>query len=483
MPRRLALFSLFILLGLAYGSTLAPGLTWANDGADGGDLISAAATGGVAHPSGYPLYLILAGLFQHLSIGSLAFRTNLMSAVCALLAAGLLFELLQKATGSALPSLLGALAFGLSPLLWSQAVISEVYALQALLTVVILYALLSPIRKPSLLMEQGLLFGLATGNHLTTLFLAPLLIFLQPPATEGEKDRSFFSRQSGTLIGLRFAGVFAGLLLYLILPLRASAGPPVNWGDPVTLDRFWWLVSAQIYRESAFSLSALEILGRFQSWAGFLLHQFTFVGLALGLYGLFSKTSSRLRASTIWLFASFSLFAIVYAYSDSYVYMLPADLALSVWIGLGLHDLSMVLTKKGYRWGQLLTFMFLAGLLARSLYLFPELDASRDSRAEDFGTRVLTSAPQGALVFTDTDEATFSLWYFHYALRQRPDLAVIASGLLPFDWYQESLGSTYPDLILPGPLPEPETVAADNSARPACFVEYTNRTEIECTSP
>ena len=480
MRKHLSLVSLSILLSLAYGLALAPGLTWANNGADGGDLISAAATGGVAHPSGYPLYLALAGLFQRLPLGSLAFRTNLMSAVCALLAAVLLFELLKKETGSLLPPLAGALAFGLSPLLWSQAVISEVYALQALLTVAILYALLSPVRKPIFSIGQGLLFGLALGNHLTTLFLAPLLFFLQPPATDGEKSKPFFLRHSIAVIGLRFAGVFGGLLLYLILPLRASARPPVNWGDPVTLHNFWWLVSAQLYHGSAFSLSALGILERFQSWAGFLLHQFTFVGLALGLYGAFSKMSIAVRISTIWLFTSFSLFAITYAYSDSDVYMLPANLALSVWIGLSLEDLSAAQMKKRYRWSQLLSFIFLAGLLVRSLYLFPELDASRDSRAEDFGSRVIASVPQNALVFTNTDKETFSLWYFHYALRQRPDLAIIASGLLPFDWYQESLGSTYPDLTLPGSFPRPETVAAENPSRPACFVAYNNQTEIEC---
>ena len=83
LPPLLLFFSLFLI----YLRTLAPGLTWANDGSDGGDLIAAAATGGVAHPTGYPLYLILARLFQFLPLGPLAFRTNLMSVLVSALAA------------------------------------------------------------------------------------------------------------------------------------------------------------------------------------------------------------------------------------------------------------------------------------------------------------------------------------------------------------------------------------------------------------
>ncbi|HLO31264.1 MAG TPA: DUF2723 domain-containing protein, partial [Anaerolineales bacterium] len=77
-------------LSAIYLSTLAPGLSWANDGSDGGDLIAAAATNGNAHPTGYPLYLILARIFQFLPVGSLAWRTNLMSALATVCAAVLI---------------------------------------------------------------------------------------------------------------------------------------------------------------------------------------------------------------------------------------------------------------------------------------------------------------------------------------------------------------------------------------------------------
>ncbi len=86
---------LAISLMVVYLITMAPGLTWANSGADGGDLITAAATGGVAHPTGYPLYLVVASIFQAIPIGSLAFRTNLMSAIAAASAAIVVYRLVR----------------------------------------------------------------------------------------------------------------------------------------------------------------------------------------------------------------------------------------------------------------------------------------------------------------------------------------------------------------------------------------------------
>ncbi|MGD9101843.1 MAG: DUF2723 domain-containing protein, partial [Anaerolineae bacterium] len=62
---------------LVYGLTLAPGLTWAHYGADGGDLVTAAHTLGVPHPPGYPTYTLLAWLFTRLSLGNVAWRVNL----------------------------------------------------------------------------------------------------------------------------------------------------------------------------------------------------------------------------------------------------------------------------------------------------------------------------------------------------------------------------------------------------------------------
>jgi hypothetical protein len=48
LPDRLPQVLLVFVLLAIYLNALAPGLTWANGGSDGGDLITAAATGGIA---------------------------------------------------------------------------------------------------------------------------------------------------------------------------------------------------------------------------------------------------------------------------------------------------------------------------------------------------------------------------------------------------------------------------------------------------
>ncbi len=482
-PWILALSLLVVYLG-----TLAPGLTWANFGSDGGDLIAASATGGVAHPTGYPVYLLLARVFQMLPIGSLAYRTNLMSALAATLAAGLVYSLsirsllLFKGRPNWLAGLASAYAFGLAPLLWSQAVITEVYALHALFVVLLLYlssdylpAFFTPKRRDSLL---GLIFGLSLGNHLTTVLLLPLLfssIILKPDASTRR-----WGLDKGSL-SWRFAWLGVGLLVYLILPLRALSSPPVNWGNPVTLDGFGWLVSGQLYQDQLFVLTPALALERMRGAAGLLLNQFGVVGLLVGLIGLivFFKPS-RLMGNTVWIVAAFSVFAIGYATNDSFLYLIPAFLGFAIWIGMGLAGLMEMSVKWNPKIGWGIGSIFLLYLFVQAGVHWPQVDASHDLRAEQFGMQVLAQAPEQAILFAKGDQAIFSMWYFQYALHKRPDLAIVATDLLRFDWYQETLHSTYPDLALPGPFPFAETMAAANPEHPVCFIEYDQSAEINC---
>lgn len=453
--------SLFLtgILGLCYALTLAPGLSWANGGADGGDLIAAAATGGVAHPSGYPLYLLLAGTFQQLSIGTLAFRTNLLSAICTILAGLALQTFLVRQKISPTVSFIAGLAFGLAPAIWGQAVITEVYALQSLLLILFLWGVLDE-NFPGGEWTRGLLFGLAACNHITTLLLFPLLLL-------GTASQFGCARPSD-LARRFFVSITLLALMYSILWLRATNFPKVNWGNPTSIENLWWLASGRLYATYPFDLSLAEILLRLRTAGGLLLEQFTVVGVLLGIYGIFSGLPRRSLWVSLWVFGSSTSFAVLYGSYDSQVYLIPAYLVFCVWLAYGIQDILQNIPPKLALFS---VTVLVVGLILRIPATIPTVDASHDSRAEQFGATFIANTPQNAIIFANDDEPVFALWYFHYALGKRPDVTVIAEALLPYQWYVETLAHTYPTLKISTSQLE---IIHNNPNRPICEISSAN---------
>ena len=238
-------------LGL-YLATLGQTLTWGyrKMGVDGGELLAAANTLGIPHPPGYPTYTLLLKLFATVvPIGDFAFRGNLLSALLASLSVGLLYWIILRFCRYLKPEAprafwiasasLGALVFATSPLFCSQAVMTEVYTLNALFVgALLLTATHLALRRPGENQEArfttgklglfGLLLGLGLGNHLTLLAVAvPLLFWLW---------RTLGLRR---LASPWMLGAFIlGLGIYLYLPIRAAQDPPINWGNADTLGGF-----------------------------------------------------------------------------------------------------------------------------------------------------------------------------------------------------------------------------------------------------
>ena len=99
-------------------------------GGDAGDLVTAAALKGVAHPPGYPFYTFAGWLITRFSLEfSPAFMVGWLSSVPAALAVWLLYLTVRKLTEDNLVSLVTALAMGLNYLFWLQAEIQEVFSL------------------------------------------------------------------------------------------------------------------------------------------------------------------------------------------------------------------------------------------------------------------------------------------------------------------------------------------------------------------
>jgi hypothetical protein len=473
--------------GVAYARTLAPGLTWANNGTDGGDLITAAATGGVAHPTGYPTYLALARLFQLVPMGDLALRTNLLSMCAALLAVACVYVLVRAALAeqhwhALAAAAIAALCLAFSPVFWSQAVVAEVYSLNALFVALLVLFTLWNTRRAFLFIGwasrlQALVVGLAMGNHVTVALPAALWL-----ATSGIYAPP---RMRLRLLAHRLVWIVGGMLIYLYIPLCASAHPPVNWGNPVTWEGIWWLMSGQPYRALAFGLPRTFFFGRVAAWAALLVEQFGWIGMVLGFFGLLygGATTRALGWITAGMALGYSVFAVMYNTADSFAYLVPVYLIFATWIGFGTATLLRIVERWRFRYAPATAALLALLLLWHIPATAYRVDASKDQRALEYATRVLASTPPDAIVFTSSDRDTFALWYYHYALHERRDIFVIVEPLLEFAWYREHMRAVYPTLHISDHRGEgwARTMARDNpSPGTLCRTLLDHDSVIEC---
>jgi len=185
-----------------YAFSLAPTVTLE----DSGELIVAASYLGVPHPPGYPVWTMLAWLFQRV-FGFATFRgypnpalgVNLLSAVAGALACGGLALLLNRSGAVllrdphetdteplvqrdrlvlAVSAIAAGLILALAPTLWSQSVIAEVYSLNALfLVAILLLAHAWLMRKPrkTVLYLTAFLLGLGLTNNQPLVLILPAL--------------------------------------------------------------------------------------------------------------------------------------------------------------------------------------------------------------------------------------------------------------------------------------------------------------------
>src|SRR5712692_4753423 len=162
---------------LIYLRTLAPSIV----GGDSGELITVAYKMGVAHPPGYPLFTMLAKLFTFIPFGTIAWRVNLLSAVCDTSAAVTLLLAVRCWTRNHWAGLLAGGLFAFSPLVWRYAVVGEVFALNNLIVALMLYLAVrySENHDSKFAYLTALVFGLGMSNHHTCLFYGfPIVVWI-----------------------------------------------------------------------------------------------------------------------------------------------------------------------------------------------------------------------------------------------------------------------------------------------------------------
>jgi hypothetical protein len=330
-----ALSVVFISL-LFYLRTLAPTVLYYDPTAfpDSVVLQVQAIVLGIPHTTGYPTWVMLTHLFTYLPFGDPAYRTNLSSAVYAAAAVLLVYLLCLTFTRRVVPSCVAALLFGLSRDFWSQAVITEVYTLNALFVALVIFLLLlwRNTGKDRHLLLACFSMGLSLTNHLTSGLLLPAGVLFV-----GLVDRRKLRDLRLTLKG---AALFLiALTPYLYLPIRASMHPPLNREAPDDLGNFFHLVSGMGFADRMFVYGPAGLAERVQQYfSDYLAHQFFFVPslllAAVGIVWLFLRDRPAL-AMLMFLYLGWLVYAIEYGIRDVYVFYIPTYLILAVFVAAG----------------------------------------------------------------------------------------------------------------------------------------------------
>lgn len=423
---------------------------------------------GIAHPTGYPTYMMLAHLFTYLPAGDEAYRVNLVSAVFGVVAAVMVYLAGLRLTRRVVAAAAGALAFGLTPIFWSQAVIAEVYTVNAALIAAILYVLLlwRDSGRDRHLLLAAFLLGLSLTHHLTSALLIPAALLFAYLTHRGRL------RRAG--LWVKGVGLFAlGLLPYLYLPIRAAMEAPLNEADPSTPERFLLLVSGGSFllknlldvtgSESGASPGGTEtelwpevtgavtgMLERLSPTGEYVLGQFPALVLVAGLIGVFHLLSTDRAAAALLgaLFAGWLAHALTYTVSDFYVFFIPAYLVFGLFVacgaGLLLQEAGALADRLPARAGTALVAcacaIVLTAPLARASETYAEEDRSDDYRGRMILNTVASQTEPEATVLHHRS----SLWYLVLVEERRRDLTLVD----PFEtsWVRQT------DLVWPGDL-------------------------------
>lgn len=400
-----------VLSLFVYAATLCP--TVSNRG-DAGELAAASHLLGIGHPSGYPLFMMIGKLFEHIPVGSLIVRFNLISAVFGALTVAVVFLVTRLLTKSPTAPVLASLIFAFSPSFWGQAEFAEVYTLNAFFFASVLYAALRwhQCADERWLFVGALMFGLGLTNHMTIALLAPgLLVFLIA-------DR----RRAARLLQLAVAFMLAGCALNLYMPIRAAHHPALDGGYVSESLGFAKMFFGKSYLKEFIKDTPNEIGSGVVVFATIMAMNFLVVLVPLGLAGgLALWREQRAVALALALaFAPLPPFYILYGQPGVQYFLIPSFLVFALWVGVGWDLLAM-------KWPRLGASALLGVSLIQAQFWvsLPVCTARNDTISGRYAESILECVKPNATVIVNDDIIAWPLYYYRYAEERRPDVKIV----------------------------------------------------------
>ncbi len=434
-------------------ATLAPALAFAGlyavtlngdvQPADSGEFQLAAATLGIPHPPGYPLFTMLSWLLAQIPLGSPFARISFLSVIAAagtlalvsLTAQTLAQNAFRQPSGDAwlrhalitLAGLTASAALATSTTFWAQATTTNIRSLTAFFTALMLYAAARVLvaGRAAALSGFALAFGLGVGHHLSLVVVGSVLGGAALWAA-WRRDRVGLARALP-----RLALIFAATqVVWLYLPIRDAAGARFAPGNLTTLDGLLFHIFARGFAGDmlAFAEPALltDRLALLPALLGF---QFSGPLLALMCVSTLGLLIGRPLVAAVMLVACAGHFLITLTYRapQTVEYAMPCWVILCVVLGLGL---SSAFARARFRRTAARLASFVLSLMALGIALgdggqrwpsYAYLANHRKTRAD--AEAALRAAPAGGVILAGWHQAT-PMWALQDIEGLRRDVTV-----------------------------------------------------------
>jgi hypothetical protein len=456
-PSLLASALVAALALLLYVPTLLPDVgTW-----DTAEFQAIGPVLGIAHPTGYPTYTLLAWLASVVlqPFGNEAYRADLLSALLMAGAAALLAMRIVQATRRWPLGVLGGVLFVLTPLAWRLSTRADAHVLHVFLAMLLLVLLASWAAGQrrgearaggGWLLAAAVVFGLALGNHALTLLLAPgvaAYVLLVAPRILWQRWR--------LVLACAAAMLATTALVYAYLPLRSSMDPPLDYADPETWGAFWYVVLGQQF-QGAYGgpPSVTDLLAG--AWDTVVANLGALAVLVPAGAILGALRHPRLLALTGLWFVCTGFFALRYANADIERYYLVPLAVAAIWValavdvawdallgllegrrraapdpgsgGLATTAGSGVRVRPRRLLAVVLPWALVAVLLGTALSALPARRRAADASGETFGRAWL----EAAFAAIEPDAAVMSwwsfstpLWYGRWVEGRRDDIVIV----------------------------------------------------------
>lgn len=419
--------------GVLYALTAARSI----QGGDSGELAAVGAVGGVAHPPGYPLFILWSRALGWLPAASPTHRVALATAVAAALAV-FMVETAARAWGARpISASLAAAMFAFSPLAWRLATVPEVFMLNiALASAIITVA--APARwehEERRAIFLAFLAGFGIANHHSVVLIAPLGLFAWGAAVRATERRAF-------AIAASFGAFVLGLFPYAYLVL--AAGSECAWGDTSTLHGLLHHFFRVDYGTTQLSASTDAP----EPSAQFVLFGSSLIGSGIGATLMLAAGVALKKRRWSWpVFALVASFALAGPIFLARFNLPPRNLMalvvvrfhllpLAVGTVIGARGIDGIIDALRSRLAARVALgASIAVLLVRATLSGADAVAEHRLTTERYLRNVFTMLPRDSVLLAPDDDLVGGFEYLQGVLGERRDIVVIAPSLLLSEWY------------------------------------------------